>query len=432
MRLATGAFVLLLEVVAAQPKESPDDLYQHVRRRVLDDVSRLPNFTCVQTITRRTFATAPKKRPARCGEILRDRTIEKRKLPLLLWDRLRLDVAIADKHEVYSWVGASKFEENELKQFVGGGQSVTGDFASLLLSVFEDHPLMRFEREERVGRRILFEYSYETPIGSSHYQLKVSFLQFTVAYQGSVLLDPKTSDVVRVTARSAPLPEPTGYCEVTRELDYSRLPIGTGDALIPQRADSSAIDNNGVVMVYESDYSSCREYVGESALRFDDPEKSQLPAASGTTSPVNNFTPFPPGLAFNCTITTPIDSDTAATGDPFEGVLRTPISDASGKVLAPAGARIHGRLTAFKKYPASGTSKESFEIGLQLRSIELGGDRAPFAATMMDEARSKAGSIRPKVHPGGGTLIFYEKKVHLANLDSKWITATSDAAMRAR
>ena len=427
------AFVLLVQVVLAQPRESPEDLYQRVRRRVIDDVSRLPNFTCVQTITRRTYGTAPKKRPPRCEQILRDRNIEKRNLPLLLWDRLRLDVAIADKHEVYSWVGAAKFEENDLRQLVGGGQTVTGDFASLLLSVFEDHPEMRFEREQRIGGRRLFEYSYETPEESSHYQLQVSFLKFTIAYQGSVFLDPKTNDVVRMTARSAPLLEQTGYCEVTRELDYSRLPMGTGYALIPQRTSSRAIDRDGLVIAYASDYSSCREYVGESALRFDDPEKSEPPVASGTTSTVSNNasatnSPLPPGLAFVCTITTPIDSDTAATGDPLEAVLRTSLSDATGKVLVPAGALIHGRVMAFIKHPASAISKESYEIGVQLRSIELGGKRVPLAATMVDESRNKAGSMRLNAHTNVGTFIFYEKKVHLTSLDSKWITAISNIA----
>jgi hypothetical protein len=436
MRFAVAcAFVLLVKVVPAQPGESPEDLYQRVRQRVLDDVSRLPNFTCVQTITRRTYGTVPKKRPPRCDKILRDRNIDKRNLPLLLWDRLRLDVAIADKHEVYSWVGDAKFEENDLRQLVGGGQTVTGDFASLFQSVFEDHPKMRFEREQKIGGRRLFEYSYETPVESSHYQLKVSFLQFTIGYQGSVFLDPKTNDAVRVTARSALLPEQTGYCEVTRELDYSRLPIGTGYALIPQRASSRAIDSDGLVIVYASDYSSCREYVGESALRFDDTEKSKPPVAPGGTSPVSNIasvinSPFPPGLAFDCTIVTPIDSDTAATGDPFEAVLRTSLSDASGKVLAPAGARIHGRMMAFKKHPASAIGKESYEIGMQLRSIDLGGQRVPLAATLVDESRSKRASIRLDVHPKTGTLIFYEKKVHLNSLDTKWLTAISATGVR--
>jgi hypothetical protein len=88
----------------------------------MEDVARLPNFTCVQTITRRVYAA--KKRPPSCDELIRASNAGKRKVPLSLWDRLRVDVAIADKKEVYSWVGAERFEHDDLQQLVSGGQTV--------------------------------------------------------------------------------------------------------------------------------------------------------------------------------------------------------------------------------------------------------------------------------------------------------------------
>jgi hypothetical protein len=87
-------------------------------------------------------------------------------------------------------------------------------------------------------------------------------------------------------------------------------------------------------------------------------------------------------------------------------------------------------MMAFKKHPASAIGKESYEIGMQLRSIDLGGQRVPLAATLVDESRSKRASIRLDVHPKTGTLIFYEKKVHLNSLDTKWLTAISATGVR--
>ena len=424
MRLVACALLAMATLAQAQPTASPEDLYQRARQRVIDDIKRLPNFTCVQTITRRVYGPAAHKRPPKCADILRDRETPNHRLPLVTWDRLRLDVAIADKHEVYSWVGASRFDESDIRQLVGGGQTVMGDFGSLLLSIFDDHTTMRFLGERKVRERRLFEYSYETSVQSSDYRVRVGPEQFNTAYEGSVFLDPNTADAVRVTARSAELPELTGYCQATRELDYSRLRIGAGDAIIPREASSWAVGRDGVAMVSSSDYSACREYIGESSLRFDETASSSRPVSSGATGEATIPPAIPPGLPFACTIVTPIDSDSAATGDPLEAVLRSSLTDASGKLLATAGARLHGRLMAFIGHPASTASRASYQIGVQFRSIELDGKRVPLAATLVNAPQSKKVSTLPKPRSTVGTFVFYEKKLHLTSLDSKWVTAT--------
>ena len=189
MRLVACALLAMATLAQAQPTASPEDLYQRARQRVIDDIKRLPNFTCVQTITRRVYGPAAHKRPPKCADILRDRETPNHRVPLVTWDRLRLDVAIADKHEVYSWVGASRFDESDIRQLVGGGQTVMGDFGSLLLSIFDDHTTMRFLGERKVRERRLFEYSYETSVQSSDYRVRVGPEQFNTAYEGSVFLD---------------------------------------------------------------------------------------------------------------------------------------------------------------------------------------------------------------------------------------------------
>jgi hypothetical protein len=424
------ACALAAAVLAAQGPQDQADLYQHVRQRVLDGALRRTNFTCVQTITRRTYVAPPKKRPPPCDEIIRDHNVGKHSLPLVLWDRLRVDVAIADKREVYSWVGAARFEQSDLQQLVGGGQTTIGDFGPLLLSIFDDHLAMPYKGEREIAGRRLFEYSYQTPEKSSKYSVKRGWLEFTTAYDGSVFLDPMTDDVVRVTARSATLPEQSGSCQVERELDYARVridPTEAADALIPREARSSAIDRDGAEMDYVSSYAGCREYRGESVLRFDDPEIDQPSAASGNLPTLGALTSIPSGRPFECRITTPIASGTAAAGDRIDATLRTPITDAGGKVLASPGARIHGRLMNFAEYQRSGAQRQRYEIGVQLRSIELGGAQVPFAATLVTVTDKKGALTRFTPHlPGAPTFVFYEKELHLTSLDSKWVTAAPD------
>jgi hypothetical protein len=419
------ALACLLTVAAATllAQSKPDDLYQRVRERVLADVARLPNYTCVQSINRRVFA-APKAAARRCGQIVADREARQESLPLISWDRLRLDVAIADKQEVFSWVGAARFEERGLHELVGEGQTDTGSFGSLLLSIFEDHTSMPFQGERKAGGRTLFEYSYDTPKERSHYEVRVAMGQFITAYHGSVFLDPETGDVARVTAHSAELYEGTGYCQVVGELDYGRVPIGSNEALIPREARSWAVARDGGEMLNINSYAGCRAYVGESVLRFGDPDAAAAPATSGASS--DSPPPaIPSGLMFECRIVTPLDSGTSAAGDPVEAVLRSPIRAATGKVLAAAGAHLHGRLARFTGRAADGTQKASYEIGIQFLSIELGKTRVPFSANLAKVLASNA--TESNLRSGVGLAVLFEKDLHLRQLDSKWMTATPDA-----
>jgi hypothetical protein len=422
---AGAALALLAAALAAQTGSNPDELYVRARQGVLDHIARLPNYTCVQTITRTVYGSASASKHApKCDEIVRNR--EAHAPALVQWDRLRVDVAIADKHEVYAWVGAARFEEGDLSKLVGGGQTAMGDFGSLVLSIFDNHSAMRFEGERKTGQRRLFEYSYETALESSTYHVRVGPEQFLTGYRGSVFLDPEISDVARVTARSLVLPERTGYCQVSKELDYAQMRAGGRDVLIPRQTTTRAIDRDGGEMVSVSDYSSCREYVGESVLKFDDPGAG--PASPGDAGAAaekvagSGPAAIPANLPFDCRITTTIDSDTAAAGDRVEGVLRTALKDTNGSVLAPAGTPLHGRLMTFARYPARAGRKESYEIGIQLRSIDLHGLQVPFGAALVNGIENKGAWVRISLHPGVGTFIFYEKKVHLTNLDSQWIT----------
>ena len=291
-----------------------------------------------------------------------------------------------------------------------------------MLSVFSDHVAIPYQGERKIAGRRLLECAYQTAEASSQYGVRLGWLRFTTAYEGSVFLDPVTSDVVRVTARSAILPEQSGYCQVTRQLDYARLRTGALDALIPREASSSAIDRDGTELDYASSYAGCREYLGESMLRFDGPEISPAPTMPAEAS--NLAQPaliIPAGLPFECRITTLIDSATAAAGDPIETTLRTPITDASGHVLAAAGSRIHGRLMTFADHPRSGARREYYVVGVQFRSIESGPTQVPFAATLVNEKDKKG--IRLALHPGASTLFFYQKELHLTGLDTKWVTA---------
>jgi hypothetical protein len=121
------------------------------------------------------------------------------------------------------------------------------------------------------------------------------------------------------------------------------------------------------------------------------------------TAPIRRSTlppTFPAALEFQCRIKTLIDQSSAA-GDALDAVLTTPIRDRCGVILAPAGSPIRGRLIRMTHHYGS---KEHFEFGIRLESINIDGALVPFAAeTPHAVALGSTGRLRSRaklIFPG--------------------------------
>src|ERR1700730_18633788 len=92
-------------------------LLARIKTRAAENLERLPNYTCTQTIERyRRRGKARKFEPL---------------------DTLRLEVALVEGKELFSWPGAGKFEEKGIGEIVGGGGAIgNGSFALHAKSIF--------------------------------------------------------------------------------------------------------------------------------------------------------------------------------------------------------------------------------------------------------------------------------------------------------
>jgi hypothetical protein len=377
--------VLLVCPLPSFPQQSydPDAVLLSVRDRLLPELERLPRYTCVQTITRRQYHSASQAQRSSCAKVIAAHEQRKHELSLRSWDRLRLEVAIADKQNVYSWVGAPKFDKDAFEKLAGGGPLGSGDFGPFLTSILR-LATISFQKEEAVDKRRLLLYSYDIPLERSRYYIKGDKGWMVTAYSGTLLLDPANSDVVSMTVRSGALPENKLVCQALSEVDYTRIPIHDRAILIPRETRLRMIDPEGGESLSTVKYSGCREYSSESRL---------LPEAppSGPAAEVNHESapqPLPAGLHFAGRIVTPIDSETAAAGDPVEVALRQPLRDGEN-TIAPAGALLHARLSRVEQQ-ASGLT----QIALRFETIELNGTtlalRATPDLTPMDRSRFAA------------------------------------------
>lgn len=89
----------------------------------------------------------------------------------------------------------------------------------------------------------------------------------------------------------------------------------------------------------------------------------------------------PVGTTFSVTLNQTLSTRTNQPGDAFSGTLAGPVLADDGRVLIPAGATVHGRVTEVAKSDHVG---ETAIIKLAFESIEFGGKTYPLSATVLE------------------------------------------------
>ncbi|MBX6363651.1 MAG: hypothetical protein IRZ00_07275 [Gemmatimonadetes bacterium] len=89
----------------------------------------------------------------------------------------------------------------------------------------------------------------------------------------------------------------------------------------------------------------------------------------------------PVGTTFSVTLNQTLSTRTNQPGDAFSGTLSAPILADDGRVLVPAGAAVHGRVTEVAKSDHVG---ETAILKLAFESIEFGGKTYPMSATVIE------------------------------------------------
>jgi hypothetical protein len=352
--------------------EDPVLVLMRLRDRVLEHGERIPNHTCVESMQRDRYEPVAGHAGKSCDTLLARRKqgdfLARLKLDSTDW--LRLDVAYASGGEIYSWAGASRFEEGELDELVPEGATGTGPFASMLLGIFASRgPKYIFEGETSVDGRRLFEYSFAVPRDESHYRVKARKEWVVTGYTGTLRVDPKTAELVRLVVRTDELPQETGTCEADTSLEYGIVQLAGGDYLLPKVARQRFIGREGSEAENTLSFSACREYRAESKVAFGDGGHADggQPGVSAATLDL------PAGIPVTVELITAVRFGQAAAGDAIEGRLVKPIRDGQ-KVLVAEGATIHGRLMRVET--AYGRGGEH-TVALRWETVQVGGTMTP-------------------------------------------------------
>jgi hypothetical protein len=400
MSIALRSCALLLAVAAAagSADTDADELFKQARTKVLDNARRMPRYTCVETVSRTQYQ--PPDNPSTCQALVAMRRLMPTRGALMLRDRLRLDVAVVDGGEIFSWAGAGKFETHDVGKIVGGGASGSGEFGSFMASVFGSAP----DAIRYAGlRNSLGLFEYNVPLARSNYRYRSYGLARVIPYHGTFSVDPADGDVQQLVVESDQFAAADGVCLIRHEMDYNRVKIGKGDFLLPEVSTMEALYHNGAESLNETRYSDCREYVGESTIRFDDPD-----AAAGAADSKAALQPLPPKARLQIGLSKPINTEVAAAGDAVDGVL---LRDVAG-TAAKANDHVHGRILRLQQDMAP---LPRWIVAIRFDTFEHKGIEEPIALKALDDGDRLAqvqrvrGRVqaRPVERPeGAGVFIF--------------------------
>ena len=248
-------------------------------------------------------------------------------------------------------------------KIVNEGSLSTGYFEGFLELVFRgDNASFSYSAEISENGRSLMEYGYRVPLEASHYVFRFPGQSVTTAYEGTLLVDPQTAELVRLTLRTDGMPPETGACEVNNTMSYSRFRLNGSDFLLPSETHLHIIGRNGVETENLTVYSACHEFLGESTLNFDTPPDTPIPASTAPRAE----TVIPAGLPFHLALTDDIHVATAAAGETVKAVLTADLRDQTKTVLIPKGTPVICRILRIRRWYGHGTDPRALDSNGQI------------------------------------------------------------------
>jgi len=306
--------------------EAGDSLLEQIRVRMAETLRHIPDYTCLQTIERWRQGDPCAKCQYR--------------------ERLRLEVAVIGGKERWAWPGAREFEDRGLEQIVPPGAIGTGDFSGFATTIFRT-PAASFQGPypEVLEGRAAWRYDYAVPVERSRYTVRDGRHSAVVGFHGAFWVSRDTLDLLRLDVSADGLPTPPlDIASATTTISYQRTRIGESSFLLPRLSELSLSSLSERASRNRTTFTDCRQYVGQVTLRFD-----EAVSAGEATGPAVSQTRLPAGLTLELSLETPFDPARAAAGDVIEARLVRDVRR-DGRLLAPKGARVHGRLRTVRQY----------------------------------------------------------------------------------
>jgi hypothetical protein len=339
--LAASVFAGL--VTAADIESAP--LLNRLKSRARENAGTLPRFVCRITLDREDY-TAP-GRSYSCP-VLGERDFPTPKESLALKDRANLDVMLSQKSELFAWPGDQSFDADSPNILLGQGFSGSGDFAGFALTVFTS-AATTFKYLGACEQGACVRYRYDVPVFASQYFIRNLLGDVAVGYHGTFDVNPETADLINMVVIPTDVRKAiSGACDLRTRMTYAKATVEAGVFTIPESTEKLYRADDGTLFRNQISYRGCRQYSAESSISFGDDDSAPAKGAAETnvSLPVR-------GTRLDLRMTTKIDSERNAAGDPIEAKLDKPVKDSEGHTI-PAGTLLRGHLARMENVYGTG------------------------------------------------------------------------------
>ncbi|MBM3739216.1 MAG: hypothetical protein FJW39_25865 [Acidobacteria bacterium] len=341
------------------------DVIPRLRAHLKQTLSKLPDYTCQQTIVRTSReADSNQFKPV---------------------DTIQVQVGLINRKEQYTWPDSRQFDNRELRDLVGKGIVSTGNFADHVQHIFLT-PETQFTPRgpETVDEISAMRIDYELPVEFSRYVLRIPPSEAEVGVKGSFWYDPATLDLVRLEVIATDIPPELRVSGLANDLRYSRQPIGQAMVLLPLRAKLVITDLDAKEEYHNSiAFAGCKQYQAESLIKFPGADEELTPPKLEGPARLSSV---PSKMRLDVVLDHDIEPEKAALGEAVRAVLVKPAVHA-GEVVAPEGSTVHGRLVRLEK---EAVPFPHFVTGIEFHTIEISGNRLDLHATMQEAGPSSA------------------------------------------
>ena len=340
-------------------------LLARIRSHLRDELAHLPNYTCLETITR--FH----KDPAR-GSRLR---------PL---DTVRMEIGYSGGREFYGLPGDRSFSEDNPAALAGAGMSADFIFGTTLYNLFvADSATFTSRGEDSIDGRQALKYDFGLPRFMNRFRISTGGSAGTVGMEGSFWADPQSLDLLRLDVRATEIPDFLPLAGMESTVTYARTRIGEFDAMLAQRADLHLLNLDGTEAYNRFDFTHCRVFQASSTIRFDANPGEPAKAAAESEGIV------PAALPVTIRLTTPI-TDRDAPGMPIEGRVVGEVRSKGGIVLED-GAPVRGRVRRLDVGVGGG-----HVVGLEFTEVQARGVPLRFYADLLSVEKRKGVEPAPR------------------------------------
>jgi hypothetical protein len=333
-----------------------DAIFGRVRAVLAADVANVRGVACMESVQRTRYAPRKPGGNAGCGELITAAP----GLPrgAVEWrSRLRLSVKAGTDAEEFGLTDAGTFERTDIAGMLSAATAGNGEFSTFLRNLMAgDDPFQsRGLQQTPLGQ--LFVVGFTVPAEKSHFRF-ASFdgrssgggsTSSPAAYRGSLYAMPDSGELKRLTLEAE---NTGGACRVQYVTEYASTRVGDREIILPKSSTMEAVYSNGSELRTETYYSGCHR-----------------PVATAGAPDRGTVKPLPPGVRLRIRFESSIDSETAATGDPVTGVVRTTVKDKQNGIIVHAGDRLHGRIAAIEE---TLSPQPRWNLSIVFETIELG------------------------------------------------------------